>query len=282
MRIYLFGLSFLLGGVSFASQPLLHREAQLLNSGKQLFQRHCMGCHGADAKGNGPSAVMLNPRPRNLVEGSFKFRSTPTGNLPTRQDLMRTLEHGVVGTSMPSFRELKGEQREALAAYIQSLREDWKLLEGRPVALPSPPEEIFTKRTEFILAASRGYKLYMEACHTCHGDYGRGAGPQAEGLTDGENQPIKPADLGRMYHKAGLGAKAIFRSITTGLDGSPMPGFLDVFDEKGRWDLVAYVMFLRGQRADIYPSTSDDPSKIVFVKSTDDSSLKSDVKDSQK
>lgn len=232
-------------------------QQQRLRAGREIFVRNCTGCHGMDADGNGAAAPMLSPRPRNLVSGSFKFRTTPSGSMPTLEDLVRTIDQGVPGSSMPSFRLLPEAEKYALAEYIRSLRPDWNDLVGRAYSIPDSPVEIFGKKETLLASAQRGYKHFMEACQTCHGDRGLGNGPGAEGLTDGEGQPIRPANLTSPFFKSGRRAKDVFKILTTGLDGSPMPSFADVFTEAQRWDIVAYVMVRRGQGAGIYPADLD-------------------------
>ncbi|MEM8733178.1 MAG: cytochrome c [Planctomycetota bacterium] len=83
-----------------------------------LFREHCVVCHGVAGDGLGPSASLLNPYPRDFRPGKFKYASTPIGKKPTREDLHRLLGHGIVGTSMPSFRLLDEEDREALVDYV--------------------------------------------------------------------------------------------------------------------------------------------------------------------
>jgi mono/diheme cytochrome c family protein len=83
-----------------------------------LFREHCVVCHGLTGDGLGPSAALLNPYPRDFRMGKFKYASTPIGVKPTRDDLQRTLRHGIVGTSMPAFNLLPDDELEALVDYI--------------------------------------------------------------------------------------------------------------------------------------------------------------------
>jgi len=255
-KIIFWTLSGLVSGGAYAQGMIanLISQQQQIQSGRELFVLHCAGCHGMDAQGAGPAAPMLSPKPRNLVTGSFRFRSTPAGSLPTWDDLLRTLDRGVIGTSMPSFREMSSSQKNALVAYIRSLRPDWKSLQSDPVFLPPVPREIFGTKATLLASAYRGRKLYEEACLTCHGDKGHGDGPSAEGLLNETEEPIQPRNLAQLTIKSGAGAADLFRAITTGLDGTPMPSFLDVYTPDQRWDIVAYVMYLRGQTAGIYPA----------------------------
>jgi mono/diheme cytochrome c family protein len=51
--------------------------------------------------------MLLEPYPRDFRRGTFKFKSTPGGRKPTREDIHRTLHDGIPGTAMPSFRALE-------------------------------------------------------------------------------------------------------------------------------------------------------------------------------
>jgi mono/diheme cytochrome c family protein len=42
-----------------------------IQAGKMLFLSACVNCHGEAGKGDGPGAVALNPKPRNLTEGAY-------------------------------------------------------------------------------------------------------------------------------------------------------------------------------------------------------------------
>ena len=86
-----------------------------------LFRRHCAGCHGISGDGAGPAAAVLDPYPRDFRNGVFKYTSTAGGAKPLREDLLRTLQQGIPGTAMPSFRKLPGEQLDALLEYVKYL-----------------------------------------------------------------------------------------------------------------------------------------------------------------
>jgi mono/diheme cytochrome c family protein len=225
---------------------------QLVESGRKVYMIHCAGCHGTDAQGKGSTWNMLNPKPRNLVAGAFKFRSTSLGTLPTTADLIRTIEQGVLGASMPGFPLLSSQEKYALVAFIKSLRPDWQKNEGKAHAFPEVPVKIYRNKTLFLASAFRGSTLYQEGCATCHGVKGEGDGEGAEGLVDSDNQPIRPANLRAPYIKSGRRVQDIYKAIFTGLDGTPMPSFEGVYSEEQIWDLVSYVMFLRGQGAGLY------------------------------
>lgn len=219
--------------------------------GQMIYKMACIHCHGVDGKGDGPAANFIGgysaPHPRDFYRGVFKFRSTKSGHLPTAFDLMRTIRDGIPGY-MPSFRYLGREKLRQVALYISQFykrKTDRKIKKGK-----KPYEEIsidhsvaFTKKS-----ISRGEKKYMELeCFKCHGMEGKGDGPSANDLKDDKGFPIKPADLTQpSAFKNGNNHEDIYRTIITGLSGSPMPSYYDSFKgkESGAWDLVHYILSL--------------------------------------
>lgn len=92
-----------------------------LKHGRNLYMKHCLHCHGVSGDGAGPTAQYLNPRPRDYRNGVFKFTSTISGVKASREDLVRTLNEGIPGTSMPSFRLLKKHELDAIVEYVRWL-----------------------------------------------------------------------------------------------------------------------------------------------------------------
>lgn len=86
-----------------------------------LYREHCAHCHGVTGDGAGPTAIFLNPYPRDYRSGMFKFKSTPKGQRPTHEDLQRIVYNGIPGTAMPSFKVLPDNEQEALIHYVRYL-----------------------------------------------------------------------------------------------------------------------------------------------------------------
>ncbi len=102
----------------------VQRDSKLVERG--LYRKHCATCHGITGDGTGPTAALLNPYPRDFRRGSFKFKSTVQGAKPALEDLARTIENGVAGTSMPAMSNLiRGAHYDndipILAAYVRYL-----------------------------------------------------------------------------------------------------------------------------------------------------------------
>jgi len=86
-----------------------------------LFRRHCVHCHGISGDGHGPTAMILNPYPRDYRNSVFKFKSTYSSDLPTTDDLHLILHNGIPSTAMPSFALLPPDEVDALVEYVRYL-----------------------------------------------------------------------------------------------------------------------------------------------------------------
>lgn len=99
----------------------LKLERKTLREGSILYRQQCLHCHGLTGDGRGPTARWVNPHPRDYRQGIFKFTSVDQDigvRKPRRADIIRVMEQGIDGTSMPSFNILTEEQKEALASYV--------------------------------------------------------------------------------------------------------------------------------------------------------------------
>lgn len=145
--------------------PAMSLEPKDSDEGRAVFEANCSGCHGADGQANTPGGQALRPVAMNLVD----FQFTPS-------DLVKTLENGVPGTSMPAWNGLPGDQFRAVAEYVLALSRT-----------PEPrPEDMWALKPVQMEA---GERIFAAHCIRCHGEQGAGNGPDA-----GKYQP-PPADF---------------------------------------------------------------------------------------
>ena len=85
----------------------------------------------------------------------------------------------------------------------------------------------------FPAALQAARDLYLDNCAQCHGENGKGDGPEAT-MYD----PL-PADLSDRKFNAGLTDGEIYYQISEGK--KPMPAFKRRFTEEQRWQLVFLV-----------------------------------------
>jgi cytochrome c oxidase cbb3-type subunit I/II len=223
----------------------------LVSEGREVYERYCAGCHGMQGDGHGPAAEMLLVKPRDFTKGVFKFRSTPAGTLPTDDDLMRTITRGLARTSMPEWSLLPERERRALVAYVKTFVPDWSARgAGAVVVVPPLPAAVGTPAS-----IARGKEVYgLLECATCHGDTGMGDGPSARALPpDTWGNPQKPFNFTKGRLKSGADPQDVYRTFMTGLNGTAMPSYGDIFaspdgesiKDGDAWALVSFVLSLR-------------------------------------
>lgn len=221
-------------------------ERDLMGQGESLYKKQCAPCHGIPGDGKGFLAAGFDVMPRDFRQGVYKFTSTKSGELPTIEDIERTIRVGVPNTTMPAWGQFfTPDQIKSLARYLivfsDRFIESWK--EGRaPERLP-----IAQTPSNLEALASKGKSLYEQAgCWNCHGNSGKGEGPSAPNLLDDWNNPIPPTDLTYKWtFKNGHTPQDVYRTMSAGLAGTPMPSYIDAYpDDQDRWALVAYVLSL--------------------------------------
>jgi mono/diheme cytochrome c family protein len=85
-----------------------------VSRGKAVYERHCLKCHGTGGWGDGPTAASLKVPPADF----HRFRSF----LKSDEELLRTIEHGVVYSPMHSWRgQLTDGEMQDVVAYIRLL-----------------------------------------------------------------------------------------------------------------------------------------------------------------
>ena len=223
-----------------AQGPDVGTEAQR-ESGRVLYVKNCAQCHGEKGDAQGYATPHLSPKPRDFTTGRFKIRTTPSGAVPSHQDLVNIIRRGMPYTSMPAWPELSEQEVADLAYYLTTFSPDFSNVESlpQPVELPDAP----AATPESI---ELGKKLYVEiGCVKCHGNLGRGDGPSAPTLTDDLGLPIRAANLTRSWtFRGGPTREDIFRTMTTGFNGTPMPSFVDSLPTEQRWAITDFVASL--------------------------------------
>lgn len=238
-----------------------------LAQGKKVYLTYCAGCHGVEGNGKGDAAAFLNPKPRDFKEADYRFRSTPSGDLPTDEDLYRTLTEGLKGSSMPSWRLLSEADRKAVIAYIKTFApEKWK--EGHGPVTPVAEDPYGPGQIE--AAVKKGQTAYhgMAMCYSCHAAYIPAAqinearkaynmGPmkafrkdlgESKSMTTSDGSVIVPPDFTWNRLKRGTDLHTLYHVVGNGISGTPMPTWKGVLPEEDLWGIVYYVQSLAAER----------------------------------
>jgi DMSO reductase family type II enzyme heme b subunit len=148
---------------------------------------------------------------------------------------------------MPGWKDrLSSGDRRAVMAYIKTFSSFFADTTQRPQPMA------FGSAPGGGADAVASGKLFYDSigCYKCHGAMGRGDGKSAPTLKDDNGLPMFAADLtaGWLFN-GGHSAEEIYRRLRTGLDGTPMPSFSDLLDQKflteaQLWNVAQYVASL--------------------------------------
>ncbi len=233
--------------------PMPKVTPEFLAKGKEIYFRRCSFCHGLLGDGEGPAAKYLDPRPRDFTLGTFKFRTTQSGELPLDTDLFRTVSRGLPGTAMQAFDDqiikngLTEEERWAVIAYIKTFAPEFEdpdldpIKTGKVVKLPAnrPPYS-----PELV---AKGKQVFLRAkCWECHGKQGRGDGQKMFDRKDDWGFPIRIRNVTHPWKiKGGTRVEDIYMRFSTGISGTPMPSFIKALSEDERWQLANFIKSLQ-------------------------------------
>ncbi|MBC7819573.1 MAG: cytochrome c [Planctomycetaceae bacterium] len=156
--------------------------------------------------------------------------------------------------------QLKEFEESGLSALVQEVAGDlsdkWIAAEEEGAAII--PE--VARVADSAESRKRGKDLFygkVANCVNCHGLAAKGNGAQTEdvaknlrtgelyptpGLFDDWDQPVKPRDLTRGIYRGGRRPIDIYRRITQGIKGTPMPGAPKTLKSDEIWDLVNFVL----------------------------------------
>lgn len=233
----------------FLETPIAPRpvtSAGTVAKGKEVYDANCVQCHGANGQGDGYGAPFLVPTPRDFTSGQFKFRTTASGQLPSDDDLFRTISRGANGTGMPPWKYLlSDEDRWALVDYVKTFDSRFASATAlKAMPLPDAPGK--------SRSIDRGRQVYAKMqCEKCHGPDGRGVGASTPSLVDAKGRFVNTRDFTQPgSFRTGWTEREIVRTLETGMNGVPMPSYSGVMSKQEEYDLVAYLMSLAKHGSD--------------------------------
>jgi mono/diheme cytochrome c family protein len=176
-----------------------------LENGAKLYGQECSPCHGTRGMGDGPQAAQLAVPVAPLGISDSSRQSTPA-------EWYTLVTQGNLEKFMPPFANLTDRQRWDVVAYAMSL---------------SSSDELITQ----------GKALFKENCISCHGQTGKGNGP------DGSNLSTQPVDLTDQSLMAQTSPYSLYQAISSGV-APDMPAYTSTLDENERWALTYYLRTL--------------------------------------
>jgi mono/diheme cytochrome c family protein len=170
----------------------------------------------------------------------------------------------------PLEQELNGAGfTEAFNDAVSLVAENWQAAEESDnVVLPT-----VARVPDGFESRKKGRDLFIGTkinCAKCHGPRGRGNGsflneiqenPETKqkysepGLFDNWENKVSPRDLTAGIYRGGRRPLDLFRRVTTGVKGTPMPGFA-ALKEEDRWHIVNYILSI--PIAGVFPEKKHD------------------------
>jgi mono/diheme cytochrome c family protein len=233
-----------------------------LDHGREVYTHYCRPCHGDEGDGKGTAAPGLQPPPRDLRLGVYKFGGVPAGQLPTDADLARIIRTGLHGTAMKAW-DVPLAELEDLIQYVKAFSPRWRNeTPGEPIVPTPDPWE--GKVAEGIERGKRVYHGLAQCAVACHAAYVTKPEIYAytKELTKMELREFRPnlydpvakdSDYGTKLvppdftftpPRAGEAVADIYRSIASGIGGTAMPTWKNVLPEPDLWALAHYVRSL--------------------------------------
>jgi mono/diheme cytochrome c family protein len=189
-----------------------------LARGAQLFAQHCTQCHGEMGRGDGPLVASGE-----LPTPPTDFTDPATANSQRPIEWYNTITNGRIENLMPPWRDTLSEaERWAVAMYTYTMwyTPDWLTL---------------------------GQETWAANCARCHGETGRGDGPDAADI----NRPV--GDMTIQSEVVAISDNSLFNIVTEG-SGENMPAFADELSVEQRWAVVSYARTLSLANANVIGS----------------------------
>jgi mono/diheme cytochrome c family protein len=176
-------------------------------AGAAIYLEKCSPCHGESGKGDGAQAGNLATAPPAIGTAEVSRLALPV-------DWFSIIYTGHLAKFMPSTSNtLSDRQRWDVVAYVLNLSVTLNQL-------------------------SNGLDVYRQDCQACHGEKGRGDGPQAASLA------VKPPDWSDPALLAQVSLQDLFNVTQWGDPQNGMPGFSSQLTEDQMWSVVSYMRTL--------------------------------------
>jgi mono/diheme cytochrome c family protein len=197
-------------------------------SPKQLYMMLCQRCHAAQGNGFGTIQPNLADFPWAFWKNAEFFRRIPD------ERIVKSIEKGVSGTSMPPYGELLG--RESVNSLIDLIFREFIRIrrDDKKSGLTVPPKPAVIFRPE------KTGKVYAQHCSSCHGVAGTGKGPEYLKYLP------RPRDLTNHPYFSTLSEERIAVAIFYGVPGTGMSPFGEKISGETVWSLVTKIRELSG------------------------------------
>jgi cytochrome c2 len=199
---------------------------------KHLYMALCQRCHAAQGDGFGIIQPNLANFPRPFWKNAEFFRRI------TDERIVRSVEKGIPGTSMPPYGELL--ERETINSLVDLIFREFIRIkrEEKKTGYEATP------RPANLLSQNATEREYRMICASCHGIAGTGRGP------DYLKYLPRPRDLTNRPYFESLSDDRIAGAIANGIPGTGMPSFAEKIPPETVWSLVGRIREFSGRHGE--------------------------------
>ncbi len=188
--------------------PLQQTWAAKTIDAAAIYHQYCSVCHGDKGDGQSRARQGLIPPPRD-------FTMPGLAKTVSRESMIDVVTHGRAGTAMAGWGTRLNTQQ--VAAVVDYVRTTFMQVSDTGISGKT---------------ASRGAKVYNEACSVCHGDNGAGS------LWASGNLTPPP----RNFTLASIPRERLIHSITNGRPGTAMPAFKSQYSKEDIASVADYIL----------------------------------------
>lgn len=119
-----------------------------LSHGREIYQIHCIQCHGSSGDGDGPAAKDLDPAPRSFMEERMNHLAP--------HQVYNAVTFGIEGTEMPTYLDsLRDQERWDVAFFVLTFRQSFNPVVPKSV-LPVSLKDLATHTNEELVSKFSG------------------------------------------------------------------------------------------------------------------------------
>jgi mono/diheme cytochrome c family protein len=203
--------------------------------GRTLYAHNCIACHGERGQGASANTALVPPRDLSSPQARAEL---------TRERMINSVTNGRPNTAMTGFAErMPAADIQAVVDYVRAalMVPDTAGISGTHAhgGLSDSTDNKTIHAQPFSNGltgnVSRGEKMYMANCATCHGTKGDGQGPRAYFIRPVPRNFLDPA------FRAGFNRPAIYAAVSKGSLGTEMPAWSKVLTPQEMTDVSEFV-----------------------------------------
>lgn len=193
-----------------AQEHPVRRVANIVSVAVEEYAR------GVDSKGKLISEIEFQEATEFLADARTQAARLPGDRAATALAILDSIVQSVADRLPPE--------------HVKAMEQRFAAALGSEAALELPKE---------LIDLAEGQQLYGESCASCHGVSGLGDGAAGRAMNP------RPPAIGDEATMRDVSPAMMYRIVSVGIGGTPMPGYAGSLTPEQRWNIVSYLIALR-------------------------------------